>query len=207
MRSPVSSARAAPVDPQDRRAGARCQSPSGAEPLEARRRGRARERRLGGVEAEDDARRLLGDRRAGPRRRVDRRQRRDVAAADVLGQRCTDDLLKLHAREDMVRPCARSSWNRDRPAGLAIAEVDEPADADGIVLIEVHAAGVGFVDHLICRGEYQISPPLPFVPGARGRGRRAQRAARARASSRGCASPPGPRSAAGRRSPPRPRSS
>jgi NADPH2:quinone reductase len=51
------------------------------------------------------------------------------------------------------------------PSGLGIAEVDDPAAADGTVLIEVHAAGVGFVDHLICRGEYQIRPPLPFVPG------------------------------------------
>jgi NADPH2:quinone reductase len=51
------------------------------------------------------------------------------------------------------------------PAGLRLAELDEPAAADGTVLIEVSAAGVGFVDHLICRGEYQIRPPLPFVPG------------------------------------------
>src|SRR3954454_15753356 len=50
------------------------------------------------------------------------------------------------------------------PSGLTIADVDEPA-GDGLVLIEVHAAGVGFVDHLICRGAYQIRPPLPFVPG------------------------------------------
>lgn len=51
------------------------------------------------------------------------------------------------------------------PAGLHLADVDAPEPAEGTVLIEVHAAGVGFVDHLICRGEYQIRPPLPFVPG------------------------------------------
>jgi NADPH2:quinone reductase len=51
------------------------------------------------------------------------------------------------------------------PSGLRLADVDEPVAADGTVLLEVHAAGVGFVDHLICRGEYQIRPPLPFVPG------------------------------------------
>jgi NADPH:quinone reductase len=51
------------------------------------------------------------------------------------------------------------------PAGLRLADIDEPAMADGTVLIEVNAAGVGFVDHLICRGSYQIRPPLPFVPG------------------------------------------
>jgi NADPH:quinone reductase len=51
------------------------------------------------------------------------------------------------------------------PSGLRLADADEPAAADGTVLIEVAAAGVGFVDHLICRGEYQVRPPLPFVPG------------------------------------------
>jgi NADPH2:quinone reductase len=51
------------------------------------------------------------------------------------------------------------------PSGLHLSDVDEPEAADDMVLIEVHAAGVGFVDHLICRGEYQIRPPLPFVPG------------------------------------------
>jgi NADPH2:quinone reductase len=34
-----------------------------------------------------------------------------------------------------------------------------------MVLIDVHAAGVGFVDMLITKGEYQIKPELPFVPG------------------------------------------
>src|SRR3954453_23921257 len=51
------------------------------------------------------------------------------------------------------------------PSGLTLADIEEPDAADGNLLIEVHAAGVGFVDHLICRGEYQIRPPLPFVPG------------------------------------------
>src|SRR5258705_13186825 len=51
------------------------------------------------------------------------------------------------------------------PSGLHLSDVDEPEAAADTVLIEVHAAGVGFVDHLICRGEYQIRPPLPFVPG------------------------------------------
>ena len=51
------------------------------------------------------------------------------------------------------------------PDGLEVAQVDAPAVADGTVLIDVHAAGVGFVDMLIAKGEYQIKPPLPFVPG------------------------------------------
>ena len=30
----------------------------------------------------------------------------------------------------------------------------------------MHAAGAGFVDWLITRGEYQIRPELPFIPGS-----------------------------------------
>jgi NADPH2:quinone reductase len=51
------------------------------------------------------------------------------------------------------------------PDGLELTDVDPPAVTDGMVLIDVHAAGVGFVDMLITKGEYQIKPPLPFVPG------------------------------------------
>ncbi len=34
------------------------------------------------------------------------------------------------------------------------------------VLVEVHAAGVSFPEVLQTRGEYQLKPPLPFVPGS-----------------------------------------
>jgi NADPH:quinone reductase len=34
------------------------------------------------------------------------------------------------------------------------------------VLIDVHAAGVSFPEVLQTRGEYQLKPPLPFVPGS-----------------------------------------
>src|SRR5689334_10461349 len=34
------------------------------------------------------------------------------------------------------------------------------------VLVEVHAAGVSFPEVLQTRGEYQVKPPLPFVPGS-----------------------------------------
>src|SRR5437763_631910 len=54
----------------------------------------------------------------------------------------------------------------DGPDGVAVADVAPPA-ADGRrrVLIDVHAAGVSFADLLITRGQYQVRPPLPFVPG------------------------------------------
>jgi NADPH2:quinone reductase len=48
----------------------------------------------------------------------------------------------------------------------------EPGQLDGFVQIEVDAAGVGFVDLLITKGEYQIKPDLPFVPGIEVVGRR-----------------------------------
>jgi NADPH2:quinone reductase len=37
---------------------------------------------------------------------------------------------------------------------------------DGGVVIEVEAAGVSFPEVLQSRGEYQLKPPLPFVPGS-----------------------------------------
>jgi NADPH2:quinone reductase len=51
------------------------------------------------------------------------------------------------------------------PAALEVVDVDEPS-GDGMVLIDVHAAGVTFPEVLQSRGEYQIKPPLPFVPGS-----------------------------------------
>jgi NADPH2:quinone reductase len=57
------------------------------------------------------------------------------------------------------------------PDDLRLAEIEEPAASHPLtpgegVLVEVHAAGVAFPELLQSRGEYQIKPPLPFVPGA-----------------------------------------
>ncbi len=52
------------------------------------------------------------------------------------------------------------------PPGLRFEpDWPEPQSADGLVLIDVHSAGAGFVDWLVTRGEYQVRPDLPFVPG------------------------------------------
>ncbi|HVP03891.1 MAG TPA: NADPH:quinone oxidoreductase family protein [Solirubrobacteraceae bacterium] len=51
------------------------------------------------------------------------------------------------------------------PAGLRVEDVPEPEAVEGLVVLDVHAAGAGFVDMLVTRGEYQIRPELPFVPG------------------------------------------
>ena len=34
------------------------------------------------------------------------------------------------------------------------------------VVVDVHAAGVSFPEVLQTRGQYQMKPPLPFVPGS-----------------------------------------
>ena len=56
-------------------------------------------------------------------------------------------------------------------SALALAEVPEPGPThmlgpDEGVVIDVHAAGVSFPEVLQSRGEYQLKPPLPFIPGS-----------------------------------------
>lgn len=53
----------------------------------------------------------------------------------------------------------------DGPEAVEIADIEEPA-GDGLVLVDVHAAGVAFPDALLTRGLYQYRPELPFVPGS-----------------------------------------
>ncbi|MFD8804167.1 NADPH:quinone oxidoreductase family protein [Streptomyces sp. NPDC059597] len=48
---------------------------------------------------------------------------------------------------------------------MRLAEVDRPVPGEGQVLLRVRAANVNFPDALLCRGHYQIRPPLPFTPG------------------------------------------
>ncbi|MCW2599289.1 MAG: Alcohol dehydrogenase zinc-binding domain protein [Frankiales bacterium] len=53
----------------------------------------------------------------------------------------------------------------DGPKAVQITDVPEP-DSTGKVLVDVHVAGVNFPDVLMTRGEYQMKPELPFVPGS-----------------------------------------
>jgi NADPH2:quinone reductase len=48
---------------------------------------------------------------------------------------------------------------------LVVEERETPVPGDGQVVVDVRAAGVNFVDGLLCQGRYQIKPPTPFVPG------------------------------------------
>lgn len=52
----------------------------------------------------------------------------------------------------------------DGPDGLQLVDVPEPEAGDS-VLIDVVAAGVSFPDLLLTRGQYQLKPALPFIPG------------------------------------------
>lgn len=54
----------------------------------------------------------------------------------------------------------------DGPDAVEIVDLPQPAAPEGQVLIQVERAGVSFPDLLLTRGEYQIKPDLPFVPGA-----------------------------------------
>ncbi|MFF3752588.1 NADPH:quinone oxidoreductase family protein [Streptomyces sp. NPDC002018] len=48
---------------------------------------------------------------------------------------------------------------------MRLEEVERPEAADGQVPLRVLAANINFPDVLICRGHYQVRPPLPFTPG------------------------------------------
>ncbi len=52
----------------------------------------------------------------------------------------------------------------DGPSALELADVPEPSSVDHLV-VEIHAAGVGFPDLLMSRGRYQFRPEPPFIPG------------------------------------------
>jgi len=48
---------------------------------------------------------------------------------------------------------------------LTLAEVPDPVPGPGQVLVKVLAAAANFPDVLMCRGGYQVRPPLPYIPG------------------------------------------
>ncbi|APU20734.1 NADPH:quinone oxidoreductase family protein [Actinoalloteichus sp. GBA129-24] len=50
-------------------------------------------------------------------------------------------------------------------AVLVEEDVDVPAPGPGQIRVRVLAAAVNFADVLLCRGRYQVRPPLPFTPG------------------------------------------
>src|SRR5947208_3561710 len=56
-------------------------------------------------------------------------------------------------------------------SALQLVDIPEPEASHMLtpgrgVVVDVHAAGVSFPEVLQTRGEYQVKPPLPFVPGS-----------------------------------------
>lgn len=48
---------------------------------------------------------------------------------------------------------------------MRLEEVERPVPGEGQVLLKVRAANINFPDALLCKGQYQVRPPLPFTPG------------------------------------------
>ncbi|MER5595922.1 NADPH:quinone oxidoreductase family protein [Streptomyces sp. NPDC002265] len=48
---------------------------------------------------------------------------------------------------------------------MRLQDVERPTPGDGQVLLKVRAANINFPDALMCRGQYQVRPPMPFTPG------------------------------------------
>jgi len=49
---------------------------------------------------------------------------------------------------------------------MRMEDVPVPEPRPGDVRLRVRAASLNFPDVLMCRGEYQVKPPVPFTPGA-----------------------------------------
>jgi len=56
------------------------------------------------------------------------------------------------------------------PEDLRIGDIEQPTPAADEILIDVHAASVCFMDHLLVSGLYQMRPSTPFVPGTEAAG-------------------------------------
>jgi NADPH2:quinone reductase len=48
---------------------------------------------------------------------------------------------------------------------MRLEEAEQPIPGEGQVRLLVRAANINFPDALLCRGQYQVRPPLPFTPG------------------------------------------
>ncbi|CAN5554289.1 NADPH:quinone oxidoreductase family protein [soil metagenome] len=54
----------------------------------------------------------------------------------------------------------------DPKIALSLEDLEDPTPGTGEAIVDVEAAALNFFDILLCRGEYQERPELPFTPGA-----------------------------------------
>lgn len=62
-----------------------------------------------------------------------------------------------------MRAIVVTEWTE--PDALRVSDIPPPPVKPGTVGVRVEAAGCNFFDLLIVRGQYQIRPPFPFIPG------------------------------------------
>jgi NADPH2:quinone reductase len=55
--------------------------------------------------------------------------------------------------------------NGEPGEAMRLVDAEPPTPGDGRVRLRVRAANINFPDALLCRGQYQVRPPLPFTPG------------------------------------------
>jgi NADPH:quinone reductase len=53
---------------------------------------------------------------------------------------------------------------------LELADIPVPEPGEGQLLVKIRAAALCFPDALMCRGQYQVRPPLPFTLGVEAAG-------------------------------------
>lgn len=52
------------------------------------------------------------------------------------------------------------------PENYSLREHDPGAPGAGEVRMRIRAAGISYVDVLTAAGNYQVKPPVPFIPGS-----------------------------------------
>jgi NADPH2:quinone reductase len=52
------------------------------------------------------------------------------------------------------------------PEAYRIAERETGSPGDGEITVAIKAIGISYVDVLTAEGKYQVTPPLPFIPGS-----------------------------------------
>lgn len=52
------------------------------------------------------------------------------------------------------------------PESLVVEEIPDPEVKAGLALVQIHAAAVNFPDVLMVADQYQVSIPVPFIPGS-----------------------------------------